>query len=122
SSDQGSSKTTESKQSASPKSTSKSTSKSPSQSTSQSNPSPQTVKIAQPATVTVQRQIADPKPTIIQACNDESAAPKNSSNEQEQETNHDYSQYLELLVQEVYSLLRQRLSLEQERRGPRYPR
>ena len=33
-----------------------------------------------------------------------------------------YSQYLELLAQEVYSVLRQRLCLEQERRGPKYPR
>ncbi|MEM9949218.1 MAG: hypothetical protein AAF810_24555, partial [Cyanobacteria bacterium P01_D01_bin.36] len=33
-----------------------------------------------------------------------------------------YSQHLELLAQEVYTLLRQRLSLEKERQGPKYPR
>ncbi|MBT9314886.1 hypothetical protein [Leptothoe spongobia] len=103
---------------------SKSTSKSPPK-PKQSSP---TVKVTQPATVTVQRQMASPaastKPTIIQACKDDSATDSdaNSSSNEEQDTNHNYSQYLELLVQEVYSLLRQRLSLEQERRGPKYPR
>ncbi|MEM9486376.1 MAG: hypothetical protein AAGA83_22090, partial [Cyanobacteria bacterium P01_F01_bin.116] len=84
--------------------------------------SPQTIKSTQPATV--QRTPAEP--TFIQRCADD-LAPDTSSDtssdaEDESETNHNYSQYLELLVQEVYSLLRQRLSLERERRGPQYPR
>ncbi|NEQ50599.1 MAG: hypothetical protein F6K11_10775, partial [Leptolyngbya sp. SIO3F4] len=117
SSDHGAAKAANSKQSTN----------STSKSTSQSKQSSQTVKVATPATVTVQRQTAGPasatKPTIIQACNDAAAdSPADSSNDKEQDADHDYSQYLELLVQEVYSLLRQRLSLEQERRGPKYPR
>ena len=90
---------------------------------------PQTIKVTKPATVTVQRQVtssvSSTKPTIIQACKDDSAdaSVASSSNHDDQtDTNQNYSQYLELLVQEVYSLLRQRLSLEQERRGPKYPR
>ncbi|MEM9264302.1 MAG: hypothetical protein AAGA46_02140 [Cyanobacteria bacterium P01_F01_bin.13] len=85
-----------------------------------------TIKLAKPAKVTVQRQTTSPasatKPTIIQACKDTSTASDATSTDQKTDDNHDYSQYLELLAQEVYSLLRQRLSLEQERRGPKYPR
>lgn len=105
-----------------------------SQSTVKSAPQPQQttqpVKLDKPANVTVQRQIANPpsatKPTIIQACQDTSSK-ANSTNTDEQtdeqtEDSQSYSQYVELLAQEVYSLLRQRLSLEQERRGPKYPR
>ena len=60
------------------------------------------------------------KPTIIQACKDPSADANNT--DQQTDDSPDYSEYLELLAQEVYGLLRQRLSLEQERRGPKYPR
>ncbi|MGD1852685.1 MAG: hypothetical protein ACFB2W_00400 [Leptolyngbyaceae cyanobacterium] len=45
-----------------------------------------------------------------------------SNTDQETRDIQHYSHYLELLAQEVYGLLRQRLCLEQERRGPRYPR
>ncbi|MBE9067010.1 hypothetical protein IQ260_10115 [Leptolyngbya cf. ectocarpi LEGE 11479] len=104
-----------------------------SQSTVKAPPPKQTtqpVKLDKPANVTVQRQITNPppatKPTIIQACKDTSSN-TNSANADEQTDeqtadSHNYSQYVELLAQEVYSLLRQRLSLEQERRGPKYPR
>ncbi|MFG6094529.1 hypothetical protein SPB21_04730 [Leptothoe sp. ISB3NOV94-8A] len=98
----------------------KSTSK-PSQITSASP----TVKLAKPATVTVQHQVASPvsstKPTVIQASPDNSSTVTVSADAQTDDS-HNYSKYLEMLVQEVYSLLRQRLSLEQERRGPKYPR
>ncbi|MEM6253177.1 MAG: hypothetical protein AAF821_09665 [Cyanobacteria bacterium P01_D01_bin.156] len=71
-------------------------------------------------TVTVQRQtVSSNKPTIIQASQDSTTTQVGNA-PQEDEPN--YSQYLELLAQEVYGLLRQRLSLEQERRGPKYPR
>jgi len=86
---------------------------------------PQTVKLPKPATVTVQRQSGPPsttKPTVIQACKDTSPDTDSANTDEQTDENHNYSQYLELLAQEVYGLLRQRLSLEQERRGPKYPR
>ncbi len=97
---------------------------------SKAPPTPQqashTVKVAKPATVTVQRQVASSvsttKPTIIQACKDTSPSTDSAEADEQTDDNHNYSQYLELLAQEVYSLLRQRLSLEQERRGSKYPR
>ena len=86
---------------------------------------PQTVKLLKPATVTVQRQAGPPsttKPTVIQACKDTSPDAGSANTDEQTDDNRNYSQYLELLAQEVYGLLRQRLSLEQERRGPKYPR
>ncbi|MGD1951086.1 MAG: hypothetical protein ACFB14_15760 [Leptolyngbyaceae cyanobacterium] len=89
-------------------------------------PEPQTVKLPKPATVTVQRQITSQpsttKPTVIQACKDTSADADSTNADDQTDDDPNYSQYLELLAQEVYGLLRQRLSLEQERRGPKYPR
>ena len=96
----------------------KSTNNQPSQ---KATPQPsQTNKSPPLATVTFQRTPSES--TFIQRCADDSATDSASDAEDDSDTNHDYSQYLELLVQEVYSLLRQRLSLERERRGPKYPR
>lgn len=96
----------------------------------QPEPIPQSTKLSKPANVTVQRQITSlpsgTKPTIIQACQDTSAnvasSGTNEQTDEQTDDSHSYSQYVELLAQEVYGLLRQRLSLEQERRGPKYPR
>ena len=86
----------------------------------------QSTRLKKPASVTVQRKIASPpsktKATIIQACQDTSSNVVSANANEQTEDSHSYSQYVELLAQEVYGLLRQRLSLEQERRGPKYPR
>ena len=89
---------------------------------SASQPKSQAVKLSKP--VTVQRQTISPSSTttIIQACKDISPNAESANTDDQTDDNHNYSQYLELLAQEVYGLLRQRLSLEQERRGPKYPR
>ncbi|NEZ67303.1 hypothetical protein D0962_31875 [Leptolyngbyaceae cyanobacterium CCMR0082] len=70
---------------------------------------------------------ASTSPTnIIQTAQDlPTVTIRSSSDTSQLETDNyirNYSQYLELLAQEVYSVLRQRLCLEQERRGPKYPR
>lgn len=96
-------------------------SSSPQRPNAQTPASSPTVKLAKPATVTIQRAApASTTNTLIQACKDPSADSNNT--DQQPDNPPDYSEYLELLAQEVYGLLRQRLSLEQERRGPRYPR
>ena len=78
--------------------------------------------VTQPA-VTVQRKISSNQPVVVQACSDPvSVTAAGASGQNEPDKAKDYSKYLELLAQEVYGLLRQRLSLEQERRGPKYPR
>ncbi|MEO0455330.1 MAG: hypothetical protein AAF152_01940 [Cyanobacteria bacterium P01_A01_bin.114] len=97
-----------------------------------SPPHPLTPSPAQPTTptalpiATIQRRGASPapasKPVLIQAYRDAPTVTLTSESDTEQDDIQHYSQYLELLAQEVYSLLRQRLSLEQERRGPKYPR
>ncbi|MEO1403249.1 MAG: hypothetical protein AAFV72_18655 [Cyanobacteria bacterium J06635_1] len=97
------------------------------QSSSAQSSSAQPARPAAMPVATIQRRVARPspasKPVLIQACQDTSTATITSESDEEQTDGiRDYSRYLELLAQEVYSLLRQRLSLEQERRGPKYPR
>ncbi|MBE9079831.1 hypothetical protein IQ241_21465 [Romeria aff. gracilis LEGE 07310] len=75
-----------------------------------------------------QQQLTPPapavQPVIVQAKSENfpTVTISRSSDADKADDIRDYSHYLELLAQEVYSLLRQRLSLEQERRGPKYPR
>ncbi|MEM9163966.1 MAG: hypothetical protein AAGC54_12975, partial [Cyanobacteria bacterium P01_F01_bin.4] len=97
------------------------------QSSSAQSSSAQPARPAAMPVATIQRRVARPspasKPVLIQACQDTPTATITSESDGEQTDGiRDYSRYLELLAQEVYSLLRQRLSLEQERRGPKYPR
>ncbi|MEM8806926.1 MAG: hypothetical protein AAGF01_12945 [Cyanobacteria bacterium P01_G01_bin.38] len=98
-----------------------------SSSASPTTPPTQPAKPAALPVATIQRRVANPslaaKPVFVQACQDTPTATMTSESDGEQADGiQEYSQYLELLAQEVYSLLRQRLSLEQERRGPKYPR
>ncbi|EDX83158.1 hypothetical protein S7335_337 [Synechococcus sp. PCC 7335] len=82
------------------------------------------------SSISVQRKITPPNTTtpvnVVQLEQDyPTITIRRASNTNQAEESHDipnYSHYLELLTQEVYSLLRQRLCLEQERRGPKYPR
>ncbi|MEO1592364.1 MAG: hypothetical protein AAFU71_13900, partial [Cyanobacteria bacterium J06632_22] len=85
---------------------------------------PKPVIVDNPPAVTIRRQTTSSQPVVVQACCDPVSATSSDSDKANDTPDDvkDYSRYLELLAQEVYSLLRQRLSLEQERRGPRYPR
>ncbi|MBT9314504.1 hypothetical protein [Leptothoe spongobia] len=85
-----------------------------------------------PPVVSIQRKLDRPNPpptspvNVIQTAQDlPTVTIRRKANANQGEDAHaiqNYSHYLELLAQEVYGLLRQRLCLEQERRGPKYPR
>lgn len=84
---------------------------------------PQPIVVDNPPAVTIRRKgSSSAQSTVIQARGDAVSPSRKENNKSASDAAQDYGKYMELLAQEVYSLLRQRLSLEQERHGPRYPR
>ena len=116
----GNSTQSERNRTATPKDTS-SKSETPQPSPASPSPKPKPIVVDNAPAVTIRRQTSSSsRSTVIQASSDAASdLPQHKSRDADAQN---YSKHLELLAQEVYSLLRQRLSLEQERHGPRYPR